>query len=132
MTSGTKIVIARGHYVVRADPSSTRPFRSVVGSAGVVVRDHTSPYRMCVLVRLEDGHEIVAAVADLDRARVSPDAYREMGLTHVACPVCGRKCKILKGGQLSTHGGTALAWGSVQNACKGSGTKTVSEALERA
>ena len=131
MDAGTQIVVARGHYVVRADRSSSRPFRSVVGSVGVVVRDHTSPHRMCVLVRLEDGHELVAGVADLDRVQVSSDAYRDSGLTHANCPICGRKCKILKGGQLSTHGGTALAWGSVQNSCKGSGTLTVTDALQR-
>lgn len=63
----------------------------------------------------------------------STDTFRaDINTTHATCPVCGRTCKILKGGQLSTHGGTALAWGSVQGGCKGSGTKTVTEALERA
>lgn len=63
----------------------------------------------------------------------STDTFRaDTNTTHATCPVCGRTCKILKGGQLSTHGGTALAWGSVQGGCKGSGAKTVTEALERA
>jgi hypothetical protein len=63
----------------------------------------------------------------------SIDTFRaDSSTTHATCPVCGRTCKILKGGQLSTHGGTALAWGSVQGGCKGSGAKTVTEALESA